>query len=151
MAGGFEQKLSTLRIVCGDNREPTGFPQRDLLFFHETEDLRVELERRVLVVYENACDVDSHHLIPFTFARAIVQRYASGAAYRDSGTCTYLLVSWSRGRPIRARRDAGRSPAATVPIRASSSIGCTARRASGHPGCAARRESPASPARRVPR
>src|SRR5215831_17304155 len=153
MTVGFEQELGSLWIFCGDYREPTGVPQRDFRLFHEPEDLRVELERLVLVVYENARDVDSHLLIPpipLMFKWASVRRYSPRVAYRDSGTCTDPLVSWSRGRPIRGRRDAGISPVVITPSGASSSTGCTVRRASGRPCSATRPESCVSLAKRGP-
>jgi hypothetical protein len=75
----FEDQLHPVRVLRGDNREPAGRADRDLGLLHEAEKLGIEAQRLVLVVHEDAGEVDPHdpsllaypgNLVPVSLAQA---------------------------------------------------------------------------------
>src|SRR5215210_2060945 len=69
-----EEELRAVRLLAGRDGEPLRLTERDLRLLLEAEDAGVEVERLVLIVDEDAGEVDSHvsplHLAPATDPRS---------------------------------------------------------------------------------
>ena len=62
MAARFEQKLNAIFVIGSREGQPTVLPQRNVVFFLESERVRVKLERFLLVIDEHRCEVDFQRL-----------------------------------------------------------------------------------------
>ena len=91
---GFEQQLMTIQIVGGDDGLPTMISEWHFVLLHETEDFGVEGERLVLVVDEDAADVDSHDVRAF-----LVRRVVSHLSWTSRSGAT--SIEWNLYRPSR--------------------------------------------------
>ena len=63
MAVGLQQQLGSVGILGRDHGQPPVLAERDLGLLHEAEDFGVEPQRLVLVVDEDAGEVDPHGLL----------------------------------------------------------------------------------------
>ena len=61
---GFEKELDAVRVLGGDDGEPPVLAQRHVVLLLEAEDVGVEAQRLLLVVDEDAGQVDPHGLPP---------------------------------------------------------------------------------------